>query len=53
MLYILLIERRKRGEKRRNGQGAIFPGQMHPSDCAALGFSRLLGAIKSCGYYFD
>jgi hypothetical protein len=37
---------KKKEEKRRNGQGAFFPGQDMPCWLCHMGFSWLLGAIK-------
>jgi hypothetical protein len=46
MICLLLIKKKKR--ERENDQGAFFPGQVCPAGCAMVGFSRLVGAIKSC-----
>jgi hypothetical protein len=46
--YFLLFVKKKKERKGRNSQEAFFLGHTHPIDCAAPGFSLLLGAIKSC-----
>jgi hypothetical protein len=47
MLYLLVIERRKK-KRGETVTGFFSPGQTCPVGCAVLGFSQLLGAIKSC-----
>jgi hypothetical protein len=49
MLCLLLIREEKKKGKQLGG--ASFPGQTCPAGCAALGFSRPLGAIKN--YFKD
>jgi hypothetical protein len=43
MLYHLLVGKKK---KKRNGQGAFFPGPDMPCLLCCAGFLQLLGAIK-------
>jgi hypothetical protein len=53
MLYLLF--EKKKEEKKKNYRKrrerwprGFFPGQTSPIGCAMLGFSWLVGAIKSC-----
>jgi hypothetical protein len=43
-----LLREDKEKKKEETARGLFFPGQTHPDSCAALGFSSLLGVIKSC-----
>jgi hypothetical protein len=47
ILYLLLFPKKEKKKKEETTRG-LFPGQTHPSGCAALGFSQLLRVIKNC-----